>query len=119
MSLVKPKKLKLTDYEVFQTLGTGLNKLNKIKGSFGRVRLARNKTTNKYVALKSLKKAEIIRLKQVDHVISENTILGNLSHPFIVNYLYMYRLLLKDSVKTQDIYIQFQNMFKEENYSLI
>lgn len=47
-------------------------------GSFGRVKLARNKQTNKYVALKSLKKAEIIRLKQVDHVINENTILGNL-----------------------------------------
>lgn len=24
-ALVKPKKLKLTDYEVFQTLGTGIN----------------------------------------------------------------------------------------------
>lgn len=24
-ALVKPKKLKLTDYEVFQTLGTGTN----------------------------------------------------------------------------------------------
>ncbi|CAD8203280.1 unnamed protein product [Paramecium octaurelia] len=75
--LAKPKKLKLTDYEVFQTLGTG---------SFGRVKLARNKQTNKYVALKSLKKAEIIRLKQVDHVINENTILGNLQHPFIVTF---------------------------------
>ena len=48
------------------------------------MKLARNKQTNKYVALKSLKKAEIIRLKQVDHVINENTILGNLQHPFIV-----------------------------------
>ena len=33
-TLDKPKKLKLTDYEIFQTLGTG---------SFGRVKLARNK----------------------------------------------------------------------------
>jgi serine/threonine protein kinase len=55
-------------------------------GSFGRVKLAKNKTTNKYVALKQLKKAEIIRLKQVDHVINENTILGNLQNPFIVNF---------------------------------
>jgi len=39
----KAKKLKLTDYEVFQTLGTG---------SFGRVKLAKNKNTSKYVALK-------------------------------------------------------------------
>ena len=76
-TLDKPKKLKLTDYELFQTLGTG---------SFGRVKLARNKATSKYVALKQLKKAEIVRLKQVDHVINENTILGNLHHPFIVNF---------------------------------
>jgi serine/threonine protein kinase len=54
-------------------------------GSFGRVRLSRNKLSNKYYALKILKKAEIIRLKQVDHVISENSILAALSHPFIVN----------------------------------
>ena len=32
-------------------------------GSFGRVKLALNKTTKKYYALKILKKAEIIKLK--------------------------------------------------------
>ena len=31
-----------------------------------------------------LKKAEIIRLKQVDHIISENNILSNINHPFLV-----------------------------------
>lgn len=72
----KSKKVKLTDYEVLQTLGTG---------SFGRVRLAKNKSNSKYFALKILKKAEIIRLKQVDHVISENSILASIKHPFIVN----------------------------------
>ena len=59
--------------------------LNEQTGSFGRVRLSRNKLSNKYYALKILKKAEIIRLKQVDHVISENSILAALSHPFVVN----------------------------------
>jgi protein kinase A len=32
-----------------------------------------------------LKKAEIIRLKQVDHIINENTLLSNVHHPFIVS----------------------------------
>lgn len=73
----KPKKLKLNDYEIHQTLGTG---------SFGRVKLAKNKNTGHWVALKQLKKAEIIRLKQVDHIINENTILANLNHPLIVNF---------------------------------
>lgn len=33
-----------------------------------------------------LKKAEIIRLKQVDHIHSEHNILKQLNHPFIVKY---------------------------------
>ena len=57
--------------------------LNKI-GSFGRVRLARNKKTGDYYAMKILKKQDIIKLKQVDHVISENTILADIDHPFLV-----------------------------------
>lgn len=54
-------------------------------GSFGRVRLARNKKTGEYFAMKILKKADIIKLKQVDHVISENTILADIDHPFLVS----------------------------------
>jgi len=69
------KKIKLTDYTIMQTLGTG---------SFGRVRLIKSKVNNKHYALKSLKKAEIIKLKQVDHVVSETSILASISHPFVV-----------------------------------
>ena len=75
LEIIPPKIKNLADYEVQQTLGAG---------SFGRVRLARHKASNRYVAIKSLKKAEIIRIKQVDHVISENNILANVSHPLIV-----------------------------------
>jgi len=35
--------------------------------------------------MKALKKADIIKLKQVDHVISENTILADIDHPFLVS----------------------------------
>jgi len=59
-------------------------KLNSL-GSFGRVKLGKNKQNGKFYAVKILKKAEIIRLKQVDHVLSENSILATISHPFIVN----------------------------------
>ena len=37
--------------------------------------------------MKILKKADIIKLKQVDHVISENTILADIDHPFLVSIL--------------------------------
>lgn len=56
-----------------------------ITGSFGRVRLCRNKKSGEFFAMKILKKADIIKLKQVDHVISENTILADIDHPFLVS----------------------------------
>jgi serine/threonine protein kinase len=52
---------KLDDFELLTTLGTG---------SFGRVRFAKHKATGAYHAIKMLKKGEILRLKQVDHIIS-------------------------------------------------
>ena len=45
---IKPKKVKLSDYEMDRTLGSG---------SFGRVKLAKNKKDGKFVAIKILKKA--------------------------------------------------------------
>ncbi len=69
------KKISLDDLDVKVTLGTG---------SFGRVKLAKCKATGEYCALKILKKHDIIKLKQVDHVISENTILIDIDHPFLV-----------------------------------
>lgn len=76
------KKFGLSDYDVLATLGTGTCVAHT--GSFGRVRLARNKLTGAYFALKMLKKAEIIKAKQVDHVLNEHAILSRISHPFIV-----------------------------------
>ncbi|KAI9911234.1 hypothetical protein PsorP6_008894 [Peronosclerospora sorghi] len=78
-----------TQFDMGVTLGTG---------SFGRVRFATHKATNTFWAIKILKKAEIIRLQQVEHMLSEKSILLCMNHPFIVNlagtyqdtkYLYM------------------------------
>ena len=80
------KKISLNDYDLTTTLGTGrFGFLSGCVGSFGRVRLTRNKKTGEYFAMKILKKADIIKLKQVDHVISENTILADIDHPMLVS----------------------------------
>ena len=71
-------KINISDYELLETVGLG---------SFGRVRLSRNKKTNKIYALKILKKTEIVRLKQIDHIYSEYNILSFLNHPFIIQLL--------------------------------
>ena len=74
-------------------------------GSFGRVRLCRNKKTGEYFAMKILKKADIIKLKQVDHVISENTILADIDHPFLVTHIsYHCRLAWKALLRTLGTY---------------
>lgn len=47
--------------------------------------LAKNKKSGEYFAMKRLKKADILKLHQTDHVISENTILADIEHPFLVS----------------------------------
>ena len=74
--MASKKKVNLNDYELTTTLGTG---------SFARVMLCKNKISGDYFAMKRLKKGDIIKLRQVDHVISENTILADIDHPFLVS----------------------------------
>ena len=65
-------------FDLGDTLGTG---------TFGRVRLVVYTYNKKpmYYALKILKKSEIIKLKQVEHIKAEKSILSRIAHPFIVN----------------------------------
>lgn len=56
-------------------------------GSFGRVCLARHKSSGAIVAIKSLLKSQIIKNDQIEHVLSERKILMKLSNPFIVKVL--------------------------------
>lgn len=71
-----PKRLDVKDYELLRVLG---------EGSFGRVKLTKDVNTKKFFAFKQLKKYEVIKSKQVDHLKNEIFILSNLKHPFIVN----------------------------------
>lgn len=72
----KVKRVNLKDFTLLKTIGTG---------SFGRVQLTKNNVDNSINAVKILKKSEIIRQKQVDHIYSESVILSEISHPFIVS----------------------------------
>mmetsp|Transcript_74632 Transcript_74632/g.199076 ORF Transcript_74632/g.199076 Transcript_74632/m.199076 type:complete len:367 (-) Transcript_74632:136-1236(-) len=77
----------IDSFQFLSTVGTG---------TFGRVRVVKVKDSkgvdpNFPFALKILKKSEIIRLKQVDHMKAERQILRMVSHPFLVNMLTVFQ----------------------------
>ncbi|KAI0172528.1 Pkinase-domain-containing protein [Hypoxylon sp. FL1284] len=78
------QRLKLTDFALVRTLGTG---------TFARVCLVRPATgtdedREKVFALKILRKTEVIKLKQIDHVRDERRILSDVAgHPFITELI--------------------------------
>lgn len=46
--------------------------------------MAKQKKTRKYYAIKVLKKADVVKLKQVEHINSERLVLSEINFPFIV-----------------------------------
>ncbi|KAH0563522.1 hypothetical protein GP486_001914 [Trichoglossum hirsutum] len=99
------KRLERSDFEFVRTLGTdkATNSVHS-QGTFSRVWLVQLATSNDYVlpcnesgeepsekvffALKVLKKVDVIRLKQVEHVRNERAILASLAgQPFITNFI--------------------------------
>ncbi|TPX37881.1 hypothetical protein SeMB42_g06823, partial [Synchytrium endobioticum] len=77
-SFIKPHKYVLTEFHVDRTLGTG---------SFGRVHIVKSKSNGKYFAMKVLRKADIVRMAQVEHTVSEKAILEQLKFPFLVSLI--------------------------------
>lgn len=74
--------MKIADFNCIRTLGTG---------SFGRVMLATHKPSGKYYALKLLDKQKIVKLKQVDHTMSEKKILQAVRFPFLIHLKFSFK----------------------------
>ncbi|CAI4217959.1 unnamed protein product [Parascedosporium putredinis] len=67
-------KYSLQDFEILRTLGTG---------SFGRVHLVQSRHNTRFYAIKVLKKAQVVKMKQVEHTNDERKMLGEVKHPFL------------------------------------
>ena len=74
-STISKGKYTLNDFQIMRTLGTG---------SFGRVHLVRSVHNGRYYAIKVLKKAQIIRMKQIEHTNDERRMLKLVEHPFLI-----------------------------------
>ena len=74
-STVSKGKYTLQDFQIMRTLGTG---------SFGRVHLVRSVHNGRYYAIKVLKKAQVVRMKQIEHTNDERKMLKLVDHPFLI-----------------------------------
>lgn len=72
----------------------------------------RHKPTGKFYAMKTLKKTEVVRLKQVEHINSEKQILSSIRHPFIVN---LYVSLLWHTLVLTHAPLRYRS-FQDEKY---
>lgn len=79
-NIVSRNKLSFDDFEILSTLGTG---------TFGRVRLVKFKGNHNAppFALKMLKKTVVLKLKQLEHIKSEKSVLERFKHPFIITLM--------------------------------
>lgn len=75
------RRYRLEDFEMLKTIGTG---------TFGRVLLCKDKVTGSYHAMKILDIIDVIRLKQIEHVKNEKSILQKVDHPFIIEMSWSY-----------------------------
>lgn len=68
-------KYTLSDFTIQRTLGTG---------SFGRVHLVQSKHNQRFYAIKVLKKAQVVKMKQIEHTNDERKMLQRVKHPFLI-----------------------------------
>jgi DNA mismatch repair ATPase MutL len=68
-------KYALNDFTISRTLGTG---------SFGRVHLVQSKHNQRFYAVKVLKKAQVYKMKQVEHTNDERKMLQRCRNPFLI-----------------------------------
>lgn len=68
-------KYSLGDFNIQRTLGTG---------SFGRVHLVQSKHNQRFYAVKVLKKAQVVKMKQVEHTNDERRMLQRVKHAFLI-----------------------------------
>ncbi len=62
------------------------------KGSYGKVMLVRYKGDEKLYAMKTLRKATLLRRNQVDHTKTERAVLQAVDHPFIVKLRFAFQV---------------------------
>ena len=82
-ALNRPEAPKFGDLELRRILGVG---------TFGRVKLVVHKKTGETYALKCMRKAQVVAMRQQAHVLLEKEILSRMEHPFILKLVQTYQV---------------------------
>ncbi|KAF0685748.1 Aste57867_22356 [Aphanomyces stellatus] len=81
-STVAQAKVTIEDFDLLKVLG---------KGSFGKVMMVRKKDNQKIYAMKTLRKAALIKRNQLLHTKTERNILQQIKHPFLTTLSYAFQ----------------------------
>jgi protein-serine/threonine kinase len=106
------KKMKVDDFTILKVIG---------KGSYGKVLLVKKNDTEEILAMKILKKKEMIIRNQVIHIKNERKIMEMIDHPFIIKLKYAFQnrqklYLLTDFCPGGELFFHIQKIhrFNEE-----
>ncbi|KAL4199563.1 hypothetical protein AMTRI_Chr03g51800 [Amborella trichopoda] len=85
------------------------------RGAFGRVFLARKRTTGDLFAIKVLKKVDMIRKNAVESILAERDILISVRNPFVVRFFYSFTCrenlyLVMEYLNGGDLYSLLRNL---------
>ena len=75
-------RIKLADFELLRVIG---------RGAFGEARVVRMKETGEVFAMKAMKKSEMLKKKQVEHVRAERDVLALANCPWVVKLRYSFQ----------------------------
>lgn len=75
------ERTSINDFEILKPIS---------KGAFGKVFLARKRTTGDLFAIKVLKKLDMIRKNDIDRILAERNILITVRNPFVVRFFYSF-----------------------------
>ena len=76
------KKNCLDNFSILKVLG---------RGAYGKVLLVEDKSNGEWLAMKVIRKEDIIQKDQLEHTKTEKMILTYITHPFLVNLVYSFQ----------------------------
>ncbi|XP_042396544.1 probable serine/threonine protein kinase IREH1 isoform X1 [Zingiber officinale] len=82
------------------------------RGAYGRVFLAKKRTTGDLFAIKVLKKADMIRKNAVESILAERNILISVRNPFVVRFFYSF-------TSRENLYLVMEYLNGGDLYSLL